>query len=46
MKVVDVRLQIDGLLLQDDESIEDFIKKIPNSSTYDILYEVLYEEKY
>ena len=46
MKVVDVKLQIDGLVLQDDETVEDFIKKIPNSSTYNILYEVLYEERY
>lgn len=45
MKIVDLQLNIDGLLLNDDESVEDFIKSINVNSTYNIVYEVLYEEK-
>ena len=47
MKVVDLKIQIDGLLLKDDETVEDYIKKIREitETSYEILYEVIYEEK-
>jgi len=45
MKIVDLKLNIDGLILNDDESIEDFIDSIKVNSMYNIVYEVLYEEE-
>lgn len=45
MKLVDLQLNIDGLLLNDDESVEDFINSIDANSQYNIIWEVLYEEK-
>lgn len=45
MRVVDLKLNIDGLILSDDETIEDFISSIKIDSIYDITYEVIYEEK-
>lgn len=45
MRVVDLKLHIDGLILDDDESIDDFIKSLNILSSYDVVYEVLYEEE-
>lgn len=45
MKIVDLQLNIDGLLLEDNESVDDFINSINVNSNYNIVYEVLYEEK-
>lgn len=46
MKIVDLRLDIDGLILKDDESVEDFIKNLKVNSSYPIVWKVLYEERY
>lgn len=45
-KIVDVVLTIDGLYLNDDESIGDVIGLIQSnfSTAYDIIYEVTYED--
>lgn len=45
MRIVDLQLNIDGLMLNDDETVEDFINQLNINSTYEIVYEVLYEEK-
>ena len=45
MRIVDLKLTIDGLILDDDKSVEDFIESLNINSIYDIVYEVLYEEK-
>lgn len=44
MKIVDLQLNIDGLLC---DSVEDYIKKVESvtDSNYCIVYEVLYEEE-
>ena len=46
MKVVDLKIQIDGLLLQENETVDDVIDKIKGvvDTSYEIQYEVLYEE--
>lgn len=46
MRIVDLQLNIDGLILKDNESVEDFINLIRDvtNSAYDIQYQVLYEE--
>lgn len=46
MKIVDLRLNIDGLILNDEEDIEEFIKSIKINSIYPIVYEVIYEEEF
>lgn len=48
MKVVDLKIQLDGLLLHENETVDDVIKKISEivKTTYDIQYEVLYEESF
>ena len=46
MRIVDLQLNIDGLILKDNENIDDFIaaiQKITNSN-YNIQYQVLHEE--
>lgn len=45
MRIVDLQLNISGLILNDNESIDDFIDSIKINSIYSIVYEVLYEEK-
>ena len=40
-----MQLNIDGLILNDDESIDDFVDRIKVNSSYPIVYEVLYEEE-
>lgn len=44
MKIVDLQLNIDGLLC---DSVEDYIEKVESvtDSSYSIVYEVLYEEE-
>lgn len=48
MKIVDLNVQIDGLILDDDETIDDFIDKISEltNSEYEITYEIQHEEEY
>lgn len=48
MKTIDLKLQIDGLLLKNDETVEDYVRKIQSmtESAYNIQYEILYEEEY
>ena len=45
-KLVDLQLNIDGLLLDDGETIEGFIQKVEKlvNSSYPVKYDVLYEE--
>lgn len=45
MRIIDLQLNIDGLLLKDNESIDDFINELNIDSVYGIFYEVLYEEE-
>ena len=45
MRIIDLQLNIDGLILDDDESVDDFINQLNVNSFYDIVYEVLYEEE-
>lgn len=47
MRIVDLQLNIDGLLIGEDESVEDYIKRIEKitNSNYRIVYEILYEEE-
>lgn len=47
MKIVDLQLNIDGLILPVGEGVEDVIKRIESvvNSSYKIQYEVLYEEE-
>ncbi len=47
MKIVDVVLNIDGLKLNDGESVDDVVKAITERFDvgYDVLYEVTYEEE-
>ena len=46
MKIVDLKLNIDGMLLEDSETVEDYISKIQKqtNSNYDIVYEILHCE--
>ena len=46
MRVVDLKLNIDGLILKDGDNIEGYVKEIEGitNSIYEIKYEVLYEE--
>ena len=45
MKIIDLKLNIDGLILNDNETVDGFIKNLNINSIYDVVYEVLYEEK-
>lgn len=44
-KIVDLQLTIDGLILKENESVDDFINSLNVNSSYPIVYEILYEEK-
>lgn len=46
MKVIDLQLNIDGLLLEDDETVEDYIRKLQEvtNSNYNIIYDILHCE--
>ena len=48
MKLYDVRLTIDGLMLADDEDIDDIIKKIKDvvNTSHEILVDVDYVEHF
>ena len=46
MKIVDLKLTIDGLILNDGEDVNDFINSININSIYPILYEIVYEEEF
>lgn len=48
MKLVDLKINVDGLILKNGESIDDFIDKIESmtNSNYGLTYEVLHEEEY
>lgn len=46
MKVVDLQLNIAGLILDDETSIDEFVDSLKVNSIYPIVYQVLYEEKY
>ena len=43
---MDLQLTIDGLILSDDETVDEYIEKIRKitNSSYEIIYEILYEE--
>ena len=43
MKIVDLKLYVDGLIC---ESVEDYIKQVEEitNSTYDIVWEIMHEE--
>ena len=43
-KIVDLEIIIDGLLLDDSETVDDFIESIEVNSIYPISYTVLNEE--
>ena len=47
MKLYDLSLNIDGLILNDNETIEDYINKIQEISNtiYDVSWEILHEEQ-
>ena len=45
MKVVDLKLVIDSLLLEDDITVDDFINGLNINSSYPVEYEILYEEQ-
>ena len=46
MKIMDLKIIVDGLQVQDEESVEDYIEKIQKitNSNYDITFEILHEE--
>ena len=46
MRIIDLQLNIDGLILDDSMSIDDFIDSIKVNSIYPIIYEILNEERY
>ena len=46
VKIVDLKLNIDGLILDDNQSVEDFVNSIQINSAYKIIWEVLYEETF
>ena len=45
---VDIKLEIDGIVLQEDDDLEDIIKKIEEivDTIYPIKYEIVNEEHY
>ena len=47
MKIYDLRLSIDGVILRDGENIDDLVKKIEDvvETSYDIQVDVDYEEE-
>lgn len=47
MKIYDIRLTIDGLLLRDDENIDDVVKKIEGviETSYPVRVDVDYVEE-
>ena len=47
MKLVDLKINIDGLLLGGGETVDDFVNRIEDliDSHYKLTYEILYEEE-
>ena len=47
-KIVDLHLNIDGVMLKEGESVEDLVKRVGSvvDTSYPIQYDVLYEEQY
>ena len=43
-KIVDLQLNIDGLILNNDETVEDFVNSLQVNSIYPIIYTILNEE--
>ena len=46
MKIVDLQINIDGLMLNENETIESFIESIKANTSYPITYQILHEESY
>ena len=48
MKIIDLQLNIDGLILKDNETVDDLINKLETitDTSYDINYTILHEEEY
>lgn len=46
-KIIDLQLNIDGIILEDGESIEDILNEVKSKikTSYDIQYNILYEEE-
>lgn len=44
MRIVDLQLNIDGLVLDDDESVEEFVKSLHITSIYPVIWEVLSDD--
>ena len=45
MRIVDLQLNIDGLILNDGETVDDFIDGLNINSSYPVVFDVLYEEE-
>ena len=47
MKIVDLQLNIDGVLIGGGETVDDVIQKIKSviNTEYDITYQILHEEE-
>ena len=45
-RIVDLRLNLDGVILEENETVEELISKIQDviNSNYDIAYEVMHTE--
>lgn len=48
MKLVDLQLNIDGLLVGGGKTVDDFISEIQKiaNTNYDITYQILHEEEF
>ena len=45
-RIVDLQINIDGLILGGGETVDDFIDSINANTTRPITYQILYEESY
>lgn len=47
-RIMDIQLTIDGVILKEGESIEDYISKVEKvfNTSYPVLYEILSDEFY
>lgn len=45
-RIIDLQLNIDGLILGGGETIDDFIESIDANTAYPITYQILHEESY
>lgn len=46
MKIVDLQLNIDGLILDENQSVEEFVSNMNVNSVYPVIWEILSEEYY